>query len=76
MTDERAAVSGENVIRPGASGAPHPNGGYDATSPAPVAGFSKVDGVAGQIGADGVGSGHFEQDAAGGSGNAGPWKQT
>lgn len=70
-----AAVSGEHVIRPGAEGAPHPDGSYDATSGGPVAGFSKVDDVAGQIGPDGVGHGHFEQNAGGG-GSAGPWKQT
>ena len=42
----------------------------------PVAGWSKVDDVAGEIGPDGVGHGHFGQNAAGGTGNAGPWQQT
>lgn len=74
--DERAAVPGSPVIRPGAGEAPHPNGGYDATSGSPMAGWAKVDDVAGEIGPDGTGHGHFSQNAQGGSKTAGPWKQT
>jgi hypothetical protein len=68
--------SGKNVIRPGASGAPHPDGSYEATSSGPVAGFDTLDDVAGQIGPDGVGHGHFSQDPTGQSNTPGPWKQT
>jgi hypothetical protein len=68
-------VSGEHVIRPGEEGS-HAMAGYESTDGGPVAGWKKVDDVAGQIGPDGVGSGHFSENAAGGTGNAGPWKQT
>jgi hypothetical protein len=72
-----SGVTGQGVIRPGASGAPHPDGSYEATSPGPVAGFEKVDDVAGQIGADGVGHGHFADKASGDGGcPPGPWQQT
>lgn len=69
-------VSGQNVIRPDENGS-HALAGYDAASGGPVAGFDKVDDVAGQIGADGVGHGHFSDEASGAGGAApGPWKQT
>lgn len=69
-------VSGQNVIRPGAEGAPHPDGSYDSTGTGPVAGWVKLDDKAGEIDANGVGHGHFSQDAGGQSNSAGPWKQT
>jgi len=71
-----SGVSGQGVIRPDEHGV-HPDGGYDAASAGPVAGFDKVDDVAGQIGADGVGHGHFADKASGAGGaGPGPWKQT
>lgn len=67
--------SGQNVVRPEGNG-PHPNGGYDAASASPVSVWAKVDDKAGEIGPDGVGHGHFSQNATGQSNSAGPWKQT
>ena len=71
-----SGATGQGVIRPGAEGAPHPDGSYEATAGGPVAGFDKVDDVAGQIGADGVGGEHFASKAAGAGGcGPGPWQQ-
>lgn len=70
--------SGQNVIRPDESGE-HAMAGYDATSGGPVAGWEKVDDVAGQVGgSDMVGHDHFSGVASGSKPgtSAGPWKQT
>jgi hypothetical protein len=67
------------AIRPGKGGHSGPLTGYEATDGGPVAGWMKVDDVAGEIDASGVGHGHFADKATGdGSGGttAGPWKQT
>ena len=71
-----SGATGQNVIRPGAAGAPHPDGSYEATAGGPVAGFDKVDDVAGQIDSSGVGHDHFAGQAGGAGGaSPGPWKQ-
>jgi hypothetical protein len=70
-----SGATGQNVIRPGASGAPHPDGNYTPEGTV-SGGWEKVDDVAGQIGADGVGHDHFSGQATGGANSAGPWKQT
>ena len=71
-----SGASGQNVIRPSESGAPHPDGSYEATNGGPVPGFDKVDDKAGEIDASGVGHGHFADKASGASGaSPGPWQQ-
>ncbi len=68
--------SGDSVIRPGKDGNHGTYASYEAYSGSPVAGWAKVDDVAGEIDKKGVGHGHFSNQASGQSTSAGPWKQT
>lgn len=70
-----SGATGQNVIRPGASGAPHPDGNYSPEGTV-SGGWEKVDDVAGQIDANGVGHDHFGSNPDGNAGNGSAWKQT
>lgn len=61
-----AAPTGENVVRGGMTGGLNEYD-YDASDSGPVAGWSKLDDVAGDAYPSGTGGAHFE--------DSGVWKQ-